>query len=62
MFLCPDNVSCSTGLQAYPSIANQIMQYPDGRKIGSFLKNVYLPSLRVKVPDHVYVFGSLLLQ
>jgi hypothetical protein len=24
--------------------------------------NVYLPSLRMKVPDHVYVFGSLLLQ
>jgi hypothetical protein len=25
-------------------------------------RNVYLPSLRMKVPDHVYVFGSLLLQ
>jgi hypothetical protein len=25
-------------------------------------KNVYLPSLRMEVPDHVYVFGSLLLQ
>jgi hypothetical protein len=25
-------------------------------------KNVYLPSLRMKVPDHAYVFGSLLLQ
>jgi hypothetical protein len=24
--------------------------------------NVYLPSLMMKVPDHVYVFGSLLLQ
>jgi hypothetical protein len=24
--------------------------------------NVYLPSLRMKVPDHIYVFGSLLLQ
>jgi hypothetical protein len=24
--------------------------------------HVYLPSLRMKVPDHVYVFGSLLLQ
>jgi hypothetical protein len=24
--------------------------------------NVYFPSLRMKVPDHVYVFGSLLLQ
>jgi hypothetical protein len=24
--------------------------------------NVHLPSLRMKVPDHVYVFGSLLLQ
>jgi hypothetical protein len=24
--------------------------------------NVYLPSLMIKVPDHVYVFGSLLLQ
>jgi hypothetical protein len=24
--------------------------------------NVYLPTLRMKVPDHVYVFGSLLLQ
>jgi hypothetical protein len=24
--------------------------------------NIYLPSLRMKVPDHVYVFGSLLLQ
>jgi hypothetical protein len=24
--------------------------------------NTYLPSLRMKVPDHVYVFGSLLLQ
>jgi hypothetical protein len=24
--------------------------------------NVYLPSLRMKVPDHVYVFGSLPLQ
>jgi hypothetical protein len=24
--------------------------------------NVYLPSLRMKAPDHVYVFGSLLLQ
>jgi hypothetical protein len=24
--------------------------------------NVYLPSLRMKVPDHAYVFGSLLLQ
>jgi hypothetical protein len=23
---------------------------------------LYLPSLRMKVPDHVYVFGSLLLQ
>jgi hypothetical protein len=28
-----------------------------GKKI-----NVYLPSLRMKVPDHLYVFGSLLLQ
>jgi hypothetical protein len=27
-----------------------------------YTKNVYLPSLRMKVPDHVYVFGSLLLQ
>jgi hypothetical protein len=25
-------------------------------------RNVYLPSLRMKVPDHVYVFGTLLLQ
>jgi hypothetical protein len=25
-------------------------------------KKIYLPSLRMKVPDHVYVFGSLLLQ
>jgi hypothetical protein len=25
-------------------------------------EKVYLPSLRMKVPDHVYVFGSLLLQ
>jgi hypothetical protein len=24
--------------------------------------NVYLPSVRMKVPDHVYVFESLLLQ
>jgi hypothetical protein len=24
--------------------------------------NVYIPSLRMKVSDHVYVFGSLLLQ
>jgi hypothetical protein len=31
---------------------------------GDYVKkvNVYLPSLRIKVPDHVYVFGSLLLQ
>jgi hypothetical protein len=30
---------------------------------GGLRKNyVYLPSLRMKVPDHVYVFGSLLLQ
>jgi hypothetical protein len=31
--------------------------YSMGKKV-----NVYLPSLRIKVPDDVYVFGSLLLQ
>jgi hypothetical protein len=34
------------------------------RELGITLykKNVYLPSLRMKVPDYVYVFESLLLQ
>jgi hypothetical protein len=30
--------------------------------VGKEKVNVYLPSLRMKVPDHLYVFGSLLLQ
>jgi hypothetical protein len=30
---------------------------PEKKKV-----NMYHPSLRMKVPDHVYVFGSLLLQ
>jgi hypothetical protein len=32
-----------------------------GKKIGNKV-NLYLPSLRMKVPDHLYIFGSLLLQ
>jgi hypothetical protein len=33
-----------------------------GSSTGIKKVNVYLPSLRMKVPYHIYVFGSLLLE
>jgi hypothetical protein len=45
-------------IQEESAILSQMIVY----MILSKKVNVYLPSLRMKVPDHVHVFGSLLLQ
>jgi hypothetical protein len=61
----PGDLKVNEFLEAVNLVVRMGSWTEDDKRYAAKLKtkvNLYLPSLRMKVPDHVYVFGSLLLQ